>query len=289
MEISGSGTVAPNIQHVGLNPPAVLLPLAILKAHPLLHTPEMHIWLQLRLLSLRLRIFSIKLTVKQAVGSRAERWRKKVNRARERVQMSRRKAARTAKDIIIPSLPGVSKLKLPEPPVPHLLRSNLAPSELEYDLVRQAIAAARATEKNLRRKLATRIGAGQTNRGWETVMRHKIGQATRFIKQHESIISAVRRLPPEIIQEIFVWATLNIRNHSRYRMVSELPWKLSQVSHSWRVNALSISTLWSFLPTLQLKKSRATTRHQMGYVSELLRRSGQSPLDIYYSTIKQMW
>ncbi len=34
-------------------------------------------------------------------------------------------------------------------------------------------------------------------------------------------------------------------------------------------------------PTLQLKKSRPATKRQVDYVSELLRRSGKTPLDIY--------
>ncbi|KAF8196559.1 hypothetical protein BJ912DRAFT_955651 [Pholiota molesta] len=241
----------------------------------------MHIWFELKLLSLRLRIFSVKLTLRQVVGVGKGRWRKKVTKARDKARMSKRKAARIAKDIIIPSLPGVSKLKLPQPPVPHLLRSNLPPSDSERDLIKKTIADAGNTVSNLKQKLATRIEAGQTNRGWETVTRHKIGQATRFINQHEGIISSIRRLPIELIQEIFAWATLHVRTHSRYRTVSELPWRLSQVCQTWRASALSVSTLWSFLPTLQLKKSRAATRHQMGYLTELLRRSGKAPLDIY--------
>ena len=198
-----------------------------------------------------------------------------------RARLSKRKAARAAKDIIIPSLPGVSKLKLPQPPVPSLLQTNAPPSDCDIVLVKKAIADAELTVSQLKQKLDQRIGAGHSNRGWETVTRHKIGQATRFIQQHRGIISPLRRLPFEILQEIFVWATLHVRPHNRYRTVSELPWRLSQVCRHWRASALSMSSLWSYIPTLQLKKSRPATKRQVDYVSELLRRSGKTPLDIY--------
>lgn len=204
-----------------------------------------------------------------------------MTKMQDKARLSKRKAARAAKDIIIPSLPGVSKLKLPQTPVPSLLQTNSPPSDSDIILVKKAIVDAELTVSQLKQKLDRRIVAGRANRGWETVTRHKIGQATRFVQQHRGIISPLRRLPLEILQEIFVWATLHVRPHNRYRTVSELPWRLSQVCRYWRASALSMSSLWSYIPTLQLKKSRPTTKRQVDYVTELLRRSGQTPLDIY--------
>lgn len=245
------------------------------------HVANAAVCFQLKLLSLRLTIFAIKLSVRQTAAVQNERWRKKVAKMQDKARASKRKAARVAKDMIIPALPGVSKLKLPMPPVPHLLQSNIPPSDSERVLVKKAIADAELTISQLKQKLERRIANGQTSRGWETVTRHKIGQATRFIQQHQGTMSPLRRLPLEILQEILFWATLHIRAHNRYRTVSELPWRLSQVCRHWRGATLSISSLWSFIPTLQLKKSRPATKRQIDYVTELVRRSGKAPLDIY--------
>ncbi|KAF8965551.1 hypothetical protein BDZ97DRAFT_1811241 [Flammula alnicola] len=241
----------------------------------------MYFWLQMKCLTVRLAIVSTKLSIRRALLIRKARWRVKLVRAQIKARLTKRKAVKAAKDLIIPSLPGVSKLKLPEPPAPHLLSSNLPPSDSEIILVQKAIREAEATESQLKQKLVERIAAGQSSRGWETVTRHKIGQAARFIHQHKGILSPIRRIPLEILQEIFIWATPTVRVHTRWRPISELPWEFAQVSQPWRASALSISMLWNHLPAIQLKRSRAKTRRQVECLNELLRRSGEAPLDIY--------
>ncbi|KIM45627.1 hypothetical protein M413DRAFT_442284 [Hebeloma cylindrosporum] len=241
----------------------------------------MFFWLQVKVLTMKLSFASAKFLVRRSIAERKHRLQKKLMKLERKARSSKKKAARTAKDLIIPSLPLVSKLELPEAPVPHLLRSNTPPTEQEEALVRAAIADAEVECRRLEEKLIERLAAGTASRGWETVTRHKIGRADRFIHQHQSVLSPLRRLPMEILQTIFMEVDPTMRVHTRWRQTSDIPWKLGQVCRIWRESALSLSLLWKYLPLVQLKKSTSHTRIQLACLSELIRRSGAAPLDIY--------
>lgn len=132
--------------------------------------------------------------------------------------------------------------------------------------------------------LLQRRSEGKTSRAWEMVTTHKIDQANLFVRQHEGVISAVRRLPMELVQEIF----LLFRNtyKSRFSTIhfgqsnTVAPWVLGQVGKSWRTIALNLPTLWRHIPTIYLANSSSRVKLQMQYVGELLRRSGGVLLDI---------
>ena len=204
----------------------------------------------------------------------------KVIKLNRRRREAKRKAAKGLKNAIYPSLPGVSRLKLPEPPVPHLTYSNRLPTEDETQRVRAAIDEVKEEKESLRRKLFLRSVAGESSRIWEAAMRHKIGRATKFIRQHQGVISPIRRLPPELLEEIFQFTT-SFRVQSRWSTGRELPWTLAQVCRSWRVSALAISSLWSHIPTIMLKKSHSRTNRQLSSLKETLKRSREAPLTFY--------
>ncbi|KAJ7269523.1 hypothetical protein C8J57DRAFT_1322216 [Mycena rebaudengoi] len=62
------------------------------------------------------------------------------------------------------------------------------------------------------------------------------------IGKFEAILSPIRRLPPEIVGEIFIYfaPALHIK-------ASSCPWKLAHICRLWRVIALSLGRLWSVL------------------------------------------
>ena len=206
----------------------------------------------------------------------------KASRGKKKLGEMRRKGIRDTRNRILPILPGVSRLKLPESPVPHLLLTNDPPIDEKIAVVQDVIAKASDEEQSMRRKIFIKSLSNGSHGYWRTVTDHKIDRVVRFIQQHRGVVSAQRRLPPEIIQEIFIWFACP-RTHSRWTSNSELPWVLGQVCRSWRASALSLSSLWSHLPTIDLAKSdpRARTKLQVEYLDELLRRSRFAPLDIY--------
>ncbi|KAF8965951.1 hypothetical protein BDZ97DRAFT_741370 [Flammula alnicola] len=177
------------------------------------------------------------------------------------------------------------RAKLPDPPTPYLLCSNIPPSESEATLIYAVIAEAKAEEQRLSNLLPDRPDSGSAS--WKMAAKHKIAQAAKFIHAHEAIISPIRRMPPEILQEIFSFilehSTLehSIRNPYR-RVTRDLPWTLSQVCQSWRATALSLPFLWNHLPTLEATRlTKAKTKLQLDVLNELLRRSANTLLSVH--------
>ncbi|KAF7371183.1 F-box domain-containing protein [Mycena sanguinolenta] len=88
--------------------------------------------------------------------------------------------------------------------------------------------------------------------------------------KNRAILSPIRRLPPEILVEIFLWTTPNSvkRRRSSSRYSFPWPWVLTRISHRWREIAVSTPSLWSHvvvnfdlhptpLPVLEAQIARA--------------------------------
>ncbi|KAJ7498115.1 hypothetical protein B0H11DRAFT_1856679 [Mycena galericulata] len=65
---------------------------------------------------------------------------------------------------------------------------------------------------------------------------------SEYHAQNTAIISPLRRIPPEILGEIFSW-TLS----SAALDVGESPWVLTQVCSRWRTVSISKPSLWSLI------------------------------------------
>ncbi|KAJ7155813.1 hypothetical protein C8R46DRAFT_1041159 [Mycena filopes] len=87
-----------------------------------------------------------------------------------------------------------------------------------------------------------------------TVFRRRVEQLTderhsyiRLRAQNSAIISPLRRIPAEILAEIFAWTLPLVPRLSERERFSSMdsPWFLTHVSHRWRAVAVSTSALWS--------------------------------------------
>jgi hypothetical protein len=205
----------------------------------------------------------------------------KARKAKRRGKDLRKRGANVVRNAILPILPGVSRLMVLESPVPHLLTSNDPPREEEVALARNVIGRVEKEEERMRAKLFARSLAKDVGY-WSTVTRHKIEQTTQFIQQHRGVVSPLRVLPPEILQEVFLFFG-ETKPESQWTTVADVPWVLGQVCQTWRKNALALSSLWAHLPTMDLSSSDMSmrTKTQLEYLEELLRRSRSAPLDIY--------
>lgn len=97
-----------------------------------------------------------------------------------------------------------------------------------------------------------------------------------FIHQHRVLLSAIRRMPPEILQEIIIWTAVA-------RPVAEVRkrrWALAQVSRAWRGATIGLSALWAELPPLIFPTDRPRATRQVECLQEILRRSGSAPLTV---------
>ncbi|KAJ7482177.1 hypothetical protein B0H11DRAFT_1666321, partial [Mycena galericulata] len=80
------------------------------------------------------------------------------------------------------------------------------------------------------------------------------GERTSLAKYHPQltrILSPLRRMPPEILAEIFSWTLPSLpeamhRSDNRFT-IQESPWLLTHVSRRWRAVSISTPELWSLI------------------------------------------
>ncbi|KAJ7646956.1 hypothetical protein FB45DRAFT_708065, partial [Roridomyces roridus] len=82
----------------------------------------------------------------------------------------------------------------------------------------------------------------------EDRLEHLKAERAQLFKYHSdnvSILSPLRRMPPEVLTDIFSWTLPALHPmHGNARDVNQSPWTLAQVCRRWRDVALSTSSLW---------------------------------------------
>ncbi|KAL0570493.1 hypothetical protein V5O48_011472 [Marasmius crinis-equi] len=163
-----------------------------------------------------------------------------------------------------------------EPPLNSFqsLSDNLAQTKARLDIVSDRI---EIMEDNLR------------------VLHEERDRLTGFVATYKQILHPIRRLPENVLREIFRASTENgsgaMELYARQKgMVSVMdslcptnaPWTLSQVSRRWREVAVSYSSLWAFVAiTFPGPQSTQPFLAGMGaQLSRQLRRSGSSTLTV---------
>nr|GAT52872.1 predicted protein [Mycena chlorophos] len=117
----------------------------------------------------------------------------------------------------------------------HLLSTNAAPAESECISLRTFI------EERQEYAEALKSRANALRFELERTAREELDVAAD-IRKATMALGPIRRLPPEIICEIFYWAA-KYRRKSYTRDLA--PWWLGQISSRWRKIALSFPRLWS--------------------------------------------
>ncbi|KIM45373.1 hypothetical protein M413DRAFT_338931 [Hebeloma cylindrosporum] len=148
-------------------------------------------------------------------------------------------------------------------PVPSLLRSNDPPSEEELSLVQKAIGSAEASLK------------GNNGRDSELLI--------DFVRTHKAILASARRLPTELMVEIFRYYIENME-HSDLSEYT-LPWALAHVCRRWRQVAINTPMLWKSLPPIRLVGGMQKTelKRHIVRLSTLLERSSTEPISFFLS------
>ncbi|KAJ7658588.1 hypothetical protein B0H17DRAFT_955124, partial [Mycena rosella] len=69
---------------------------------------------------------------------------------------------------------------------------------------------------------------------------------SKYRAQNNAVFSPLRRMPPEILAEIFSWMLPSSREGLDRRKfdTNNSPWVLTHISSRWRAVALSTSALW---------------------------------------------
>ncbi|KAK7014313.1 hypothetical protein R3P38DRAFT_1449284 [Favolaschia claudopus] len=153
-------------------------------------------------------------------------------------------------------------------PLQALLRTNEVPLDGQIPMIRNFIVTAQdrlATLQNerddLRSKAATlcmkieALNVELSALGMEEFeMKTKaatldgiIDAFTEQIRGHQAVLSVVRRVPADVLLEIFSWITLETfaRMVLTESKVPTAPWRLTHVCRAWRAVALSYPKLWA--------------------------------------------
>ncbi|KAK0205468.1 hypothetical protein DFS33DRAFT_1328537 [Desarmillaria ectypa] len=97
-----------------------------------------------------------------------------------------------------------------------------------------------------------------------------------------TILSSIRRVPPEILSLIFAWA-LPTKTYHVFD-VKSVPWVLGQVCSRWRAAALSFASLWStFTLTKYPRRASLHPDYLVFLLNSALSRSRHKGLSFHYS------
>jgi hypothetical protein len=148
-------------------------------------------------------------------------------------------------------------------PLRHLFKSNATPSDSEVIVIRAFITDAEAWIAELHHRFPVRDRASQ-------VMESRL---LDIIEAHRALLSPVRYLPSEILQEIFLHYADNPRPDVP---MATLPWRLGHISYRWRKIALSLPSLWDNIPKINILFAKPKRSYVRALIC-LIQRSGTSP------------
>ncbi|KAJ7612039.1 hypothetical protein DFH06DRAFT_1243914 [Mycena polygramma] len=101
----------------------------------------------------------------------------------------------------------------------------------------------------------------------------------KSIHQYRGILSPLRRLPSELLCEIFAITVSSERAAQNTDSSMRSPWYLSAVCRFWRTSALEYAPLWSFITVPMLAPTSQCLSLLNSLETQLLR-SGRVPLDV---------
>ncbi|KAJ7082655.1 hypothetical protein B0H15DRAFT_889656 [Mycena belliarum] len=155
-------------------------------------------------------------------------------------------------------------------PYKDVLYTNIEPSDAQCQAIRTFLSAAMARLDDLDVEIT------QAQAALERLFRKRAG-LSEFIESHLALTTSARKLPEDVLREIFV-ATMP---EDRYASMSrtESPLLVSHICSHWRSVALSMPHLWA---SLHVAASSANVWAVNEHVQSWLARSGDLPLSISY-------
>ncbi|KAJ7045142.1 hypothetical protein C8F04DRAFT_525034 [Mycena alexandri] len=171
-----------------------------------------------------------------------------------------------------------------DPLLSRFLATNDAPSEVEAKEVQRI--SDEALETRLRNEL--QIRRLQNKAGSEppikTLTRNN-SSLRRTIQRCRSILSPIRRLPPEILTHIFILTTPveEAGNLPWHRSLEQSPWILGHICRRWRAVALTSPALWSSIVIQNIYSSDDDSEPcSIPMLKAQLTRSGSYPLEVVF-------
>ncbi|KAJ7628270.1 hypothetical protein DFH06DRAFT_1057440, partial [Mycena polygramma] len=149
----------------------------------------------------------------------------------------------------------------------HLLSTNDPLLDVENTLIRHLVA-----------KDSHRMDA--LNAQIRLLIAERDGMAER-LKQYSAVLAPVRRVPPELVYEIFSW-TLPLERQIRPGIVPQPPWYLGHISRSWRNIAVALPALWSSVDIYHSEHLPHSMASPLEMIQTQLTRSANAPLHVNF-------
>ncbi|KAJ6506278.1 hypothetical protein C8R47DRAFT_112426 [Mycena vitilis] len=173
----------------------------------------------------------------------------------------------------LPPIPALAPLPVVSRPYrAHLLTSNEPCLDSEVPHIQHAI------DDSLGQigQLDAQIGALQAQiRHLQTTLeqcQRRRGEVSETVRQHQSILSPIRRVPSELICEIFSWTWSG----------KKTPWNLGHICRSWRQHAVSYPLLWTFIAVYC---SHLDINRTLLKLAAQLQRSANALLDVQWPSV----
>lgn len=150
-----------------------------------------------------------------------------------------------------------------------LLHSNLPPTDSERAAVSNVVAAVEEEIAQLQQEPKS-----------SQRRRRRLTQCTELLRVHNAVLSPIRCLPTEVLEEIFrrCASPLILNQDSHWK---ELSWALSQVCRTWREITLNLPCLWNRIPIHLGDNTLANLAAQATFLTGLLARSRNAPLYLH--------
>ena len=110
--------------------------------------------------------------------------------------------------------------------------------------------------------------------------RRRLTRPTELLRLHTAVLSPIRRVPTEVLEQIFQHCTWELIFDQKCHW-RELPWAISQVCRTWRKITLNLPFLWNRLPIHLRVDSWAKLDAMANFFAGLLLRSRNAPLYLY--------
>ncbi|KAJ7625771.1 hypothetical protein FB45DRAFT_1060401, partial [Roridomyces roridus] len=159
----------------------------------------------------------------------------------------------------------------------HLITSNVPPLDSQIPVFRQLLVDSQASVGVLN----ARIDALQA--ALARLVRERDNLVLKG-KGCKEVLAPVRRIPPELVFEIFSRVRCTrIINPQTAERVEQPPWMLSHICKSWRQTAIGSPSLWRSIRIIHgLGKNSYRTGFPIAMIQTQLSRTGSLPLHIHY-------
>lgn len=153
-----------------------------------------------------------------------------------------------------------------ESPLPDKIGTNYAPLESEIAQIKELLLAPSAEIERIDHTIAK--------------LRHKRRKLRTSVDEHRALISPIRRLPSDIIREIFIACIPADQNATM--SAQEAPLLLGRICSAWRTISLSTPRLWSSIHIVEPGRDSSTGIYEgcLRMAKTWLGRSGGLPLSI---------